>query len=137
MNNIVSKKAYFFILLIILTILHLLLKISNELDKDFSPSFNNIMYQENNLFNTLKTEKSIGWFNLEEYENYEKGADFKYICFQYLIAPTLLENLAYDKKIICYYTSPASLASFCKKNKKYRLIRKNILTNFALLEKYK
>ena len=114
---------------------NLILSIESELSKDYTFALNNFFYSDYSFFYELKKHQSVGWFNLEEYENYEKGADLNFLSVQNIIAPTILENFGYNKIIICYYKSLEQLAAFCIKNRKYKLIRKGILTNFALLER--
>ncbi|MBQ2592988.1 MAG: hypothetical protein II567_06880, partial [Candidatus Riflebacteria bacterium] len=113
----------------------LFFKINLELEKDRYISLYFLLKKHSDIFNNLKSYSSVGWFNLEKYIDYKKEEDYKYITFQYLIAPTLLNNYGYNRKIICYYQSPKDLIGFCKKNKKYRLICINIFNNFAFLEK--
>ena len=127
-----------FCLLLFSTILYLFFRINIELDNETLPSLSSSIATNEIFFNDLKMNSNIGWFNLKDYSlDYEKSSDWVFICFQNMIAPTTLENFAYNNKIICYYTSPIQLSTFCKKNKKYKLIRKDILTNFALFEKIK
>jgi hypothetical protein len=133
------NKIFIFLfgLFVLTTMIHLVLEINLELGKEYNKSLSSAERKEIVFFNDLKSYSTIGWFNLVDFQNYNKGADFVFICFQYLVAPTILENYGYNKLIICYYTSPVQLAAFCKKNKKYRLIKKDIFTNFALLERFK
>ena len=91
--------------------------------------------KERDYFKDLKSSSSVGWFNLSHYGKYGKWDDFDYLLVHYMIAPTILENFVYNKKIVCYYTSPIQLFAFCKKNRKYRLVCKDIFPNIALLER--
>ena len=138
-KNIIKQTeiAKFLILLFMfITICNLFLKIKADLSKEQFDSFNLTKQTNNKSVLKLKTCSDLGWFNLKDSSpNYEKGLDIVFICFQYMIVPTILEKNGYNKKIICYYTSPEQLADFCQKKKKYRLIEKDIFEYFALLER--
>ena len=131
-TNIFLFLMYFFFFL---TILHLFIQINHILNIDYYPSLLFLKQKEIKLFKELESESSIGWFNLKEHGVYKKENDIMYLNFQYMLAPTILENHTFNKKIICYYTSPTQLAAFCKKNKKYKQIRNKIYYEFALLER--
>ena len=84
----------------------------------------------------LENCSDMGWFNLKDCSpDYVYGLDIVFLCFQYMIVPTILENHGNNKKIICYYTSPEQLDNFCSKKKNYKLIKKDLFTHFALLER--
>ena len=134
-NNKNNKYSIYLILLLILTVFHLLLKINLELSKKYNQSLRLAESHERLLFRKLKLQPSVGWFNLVNHKNYRKELDYMFLIFQYMIAPTLLENNTYSKNIICFYDSPTQLVYFCEKHKRYKLIRKDILNYYALLEK--
>ena len=134
-----TKIAEFLIILLIcITIKDLFITIKAELKKEKLETFNLIEQSDKKSIHDLKSCSDLGWFNLRYKKpcDYEKGLDIVFICFQYMVLPTLLENNGYNKKIICYYTSPKLLEDFCeKKKKKYKLIEKDIFSYFALLER--
>lgn len=133
-----TKIADFLIILLIcITIKDLFITIKAELKKEKLETFNLIEHSDKKSIHDLKSCSDLGWFNLRyKSRDYEKGLDIVFICFQYMVLPTLLENNGYNKKIICYYTSPKLLEDFCeKKKKKYKLIEKDIFSYFALLER--
>jgi hypothetical protein len=131
-----NKAAILFNTLIIIAICNLIFIIKTELVSEKVASLSLLRNKKEMSFLDSKTISDMGWFNLKmKPSNYEKEADISFITFQYMIVPTILENNGYNKKIICYYTSPKQLARFCQKKKKYRLIEKDILSCFALLER--
>ena len=132
-----NKIAHFLIILLMcITIKDLVISIKSELRTEKLETFNLIKHGNKKSVLELNTYSDLGWFNLEESSrDYEKGLDIVFICFQYMIAPTILENNGYNKKIICYYTSPEQLADFCNKKKNYKLIAKDIFDYFALFER--
>ena len=96
----------------------------------------NLTKEQNQSILDLKNCSDIGWYNLNECSpEYKYGLDLVFLCFQYMVVPTILENNGFNKKIICYYTSPEQLFNFCQKRKKYKLIKKDIFQHFALLER--
>ena len=96
----------------------------------------NINQEQSNSILDLKKYSNIGWYNLSKRSpDYKYGLDLVFLCFQYMIVPTILENNGFNKKIICYYTSPEQLVNFCRKQRKYKLIEKDIFRHFALLER--
>jgi hypothetical protein len=96
----------------------------------------NLTQERNKSIQDLKNSSDIGWYNLSDCSpDYKYGLDLVFLCFQYMIVPTILENNGFNKKIICYYTSPEQLDKFCQKKKKYKVINKDIFTHFALLER--
>ena len=133
-----KRNKHYSILLIslsIFTIFHLLSKIDKEFSVTPYASLESSLITEKAIFSCIKSEKNLGWFKLEHTENYDKSADFTFICFQYMVAPTVLENETFTNKIICHYTTPVQLINFCKNNRKYRIIRPRFFTNFALLDR--
>ena len=132
-----TKIAKFLLLLFMfITICNLFFNIKTELGKEKLESFNLVKHGPKNTILELKTCSDLGWFNLKDTSrDYEKGLDIIFICFQYMVVPTILEKNGFNKKIICYYTSPEQLENFCQKKKKYKLIEKDIFTYFALLER--
>ena len=131
----ISIRIFLFYTLIGATILFLLLKLNVEIGLNNNLNINYFILNERDCFKEIKSSFSVGWFNLSGFEKYEKWTDYDYLFVQYAIVPTILEYFGYNKIIICYYTSPIQLYAFCKKNKKYRLVSKDILTNYALLER--
>ena len=105
-------------------------------DENKQVDYNQANFQEDLSFLDLKNCSDMGWFNLNNNSlDYEKGLDINYVCFQYLVIPIILDKYGYNKKLICYYTSPEQLFNFCKKKEKYKLIKKDIFQHFALLER--
>lgn len=47
----------------------------------------------------------------------------------------ILDKYGYNKKLICYYTSPEQLFNFCQIKEKYKLIKKIMFKHFILLER--
>ena len=131
----IKKYIFLYYLFIFITFINLVLKINSELSNNYYFSLNEYQVKEQNLFDYLKKSKNLGWFNLDQYYSYKFWTDTNYLSFQYMIAPTILDNYAYENLIICYYSSPKQLESFCQRNKKYKLIRKDIFYYFALLER--
>lgn len=135
-NNKINKAEILLCFFIFITICFLLFRIKTELGKGKPESLNLANYTNEKSILELKNCSDMGWYNLKEGStNYEKGLDIVFLCFQYMLVPTVLENNGFNKKIICYYTSPEQLDKFCQKKKKYRLVEKNIFTHFALLER--
>lgn len=137
-NTITRIKITKFLILLFMfiTICVLVFRIKTELGKEQFESFNLTKQTNNQSVLKIKSCSNLGWYNLKDTSpDYEKGLDIVFICFQYMIVPTILEKNGYNKKIICYYTSPEQLTDFCQKKKKYRLIEKDIFEYFALLER--
>lgn len=131
-----NKTAILLNILIIIAIFNLIFNIKAELVSEKVASLSLLRNKKEMSFLDSKIISDMGWFNLKHKpNNYKKEADISFITFQYMIVPTILENNGYNKKIICYYTSPKQLDKFCQNKKKYRLIEKDILSSFALLER--
>ena len=132
-----TKLAEFLIILFVLiTIYDIFFSIKAELRKEKWDTYNLNKHGNKKTILELKTCSDMGWFNLSKSpREYNYGLDFVFICFQYMVVPTILENNGNNKKIICYYTSSEQLDDFCKKKKKYKLIEKDIFDYFALLER--
>lgn len=121
---------------IIVTIFSIFFKIKEELAAEKVASLNLLKKNKEMSSLDLKNTSDMGWFNLKHsIKDYERDNDIVFLCFQYMVVPTVLENNGYNKKIICYYTSPEQLADFCKKKKNYKLIAKDIFDYFALFER--
>lgn len=127
------KLKIFYISLICLVLFLLLYNVSIEIYYMSYINFSQFLLSDN-IFYDIKSDSSIGWFSLEENEEYKFWKDYSYIFLQNMITPTILEDHGYNKRIICHYTSRKQLASFCEKNKQYKLLKK-ILTNYALFER--
>ncbi len=133
-NSILAKL--FLYIFIFITICNLIFNIKTELKNEKVASFNQLKKEKEKFFSDLKNVSDLGWFNLKDCSiDYEKETDIHFVSFQYMVVPTILEEHGYNKKIICFYTSPKQLTDFCEKKKKYKIIEKNILTSFALLER--
>jgi hypothetical protein len=140
MEKFILKKSeiakFVIILFMLVTIYDIFFGIKAELRQERLDTFNLNKHDNKKTILELKTCSDMGWFNLSKSpREYKYGLDIVFICFQYMVVPTILENNGYNKKIICYYTSTDQLDDFCKKEKKYKLIEKDIFDYFALLER--
>ncbi len=82
---------------------------------------NCILYNHNNFAYNLKlNNKQIGWFNFKENNN-NCFNSFTYIHYQYLIAPSILDNQVFHNKIICFFSNKNELKTFINKHKEYKL----------------
>ncbi len=140
MEKLILKKSeiakILIILFVLITIHDLFFIIKAELRKEKMDTYNLNKHGNKKTILEFKNCSDMGWFNLSKSpREYYYGLDFVFICFQYMVVPTILENNGYNKKIICYYTSSDQLDDFCKKKKKYKLIEKDIFNYFALLER--
>ena len=53
----------------------------------------NINQEQSNSILDLKKYSNIGWYNLSKRSpDYKYGLDLVFLCFQYMIVPTILEN---------------------------------------------
>ena len=133
-NSILAKL--FLYLFVFIAIINIFFKIKTELVSEKLASLNLLKKSNELSFLDSRTTSDMGWYNLKErFSNYKKGFDNIFISFQYMIVPTILEKNGSNKKIICYYSTPEQLDDFCKKNKKYKLIKKDIFSNLAVLER--
>ena len=115
---------------------HLFFVIKQETNNEKLKNFDYDKFNKEKAFLELENCSDMGWFNLKDCSSdYVYGLDIVFLCFQYMIVPTILENNGYNKRIVCYYTSPEQLDKFCNKKKKYKLIKKDLFTHFALLER--
>lgn len=113
-----------------------LLYIKPGLIEEKQNKFDQVEFNKEKSILDLNNCSDMGWFNLKDCSpDYVYGLDIVFLCFQYMIVPTILENQGNNKKIICYYSSLEQLDEFCKKKKKYKLIKKDLFTHFALLER--